>query len=80
MKKLAAVAAVLLLAACAQDKGPADTTVSENDIDEFHVQVDRFADIKILRYMVPGFEELSLQEKKLAYYLAQAALSGHDII
>ena len=80
VKKLAAVAAVLLLAACAQDKGPADTTVSENDIDEFHVQVDRFADIKILRYMVPGFEELSLQEKKLAYYLAQAALSGHDII
>jgi dipeptidyl-peptidase-3 len=44
------------------------------------VQVDRFADVQVLRYDVPGFEELPLQEKKLAYYLSQAALSGRDII
>ncbi len=84
MNKLAAVAAALLLTACGQDKGPAETDVSDQqkDVveDVFHVEVDRFADVKILRYDVPGFDELSLQEKKLAYYLSQAALSGHDII
>src|SRR5690606_10809445 len=44
------------------------------------VTVDAFADLEILRYEVPGFESLSLQQKKLAYYLYRAALSGRDII
>jgi len=43
-------------------------------------EVDRFADIQVLRYEVPGFAELSLQQKKLAYYLYEAALCGRDII
>ena len=47
--------------------------------DDTNPQVDRFADVQILRYKVPGFDELSLQEKKLAYYLSQAALAGRDI-
>ncbi len=42
--------------------------------------VDRFDDIKVLRYEVPGFEQLPLEEKKLIYYLSQAALCGRDII
>ncbi len=45
-----------------------------------HVKVDAFADLEILRYEVPGFDALSLQQKKLTYYLYQAALSGRDII
>ncbi len=44
------------------------------------VSVDRFADVEVLRYEVPGFDELSLREKQLAYYLSQAALAGRDII
>jgi len=83
VKKLAAVAAVLLLAACGQEKGPTETAITEDKNEapeEFQVQVDRFADIKILRYTIPGFDELSLKEKKLAYYLSEAALAGHDII
>lgn len=44
------------------------------------VTVDAFADLEILRYDVSGFDALSLQQKKLAYYLYQAALSGRDII
>src|SRR5690606_36293362 len=44
------------------------------------VTVDAFADLEILRYDVPGFDSLTLQQKKLAYYLYQAALSGRDII
>jgi len=47
---------------------------------EFQVQVDHFADIRILRYRIPGFAELPLDQKKLAYCLYQAALSGRDMI
>ncbi len=46
----------------------------------FKVQAESFADLELLRYRVPGFNELSLQQKKLAYYLYEAALSGRDII
>ena len=46
----------------------------------FKVQVDRFADIEILRYQVPGFDDLSLRQKKFVYFLSQASLSGRDII
>lgn len=42
--------------------------------------VEQFADIKIMRYKVNGFDELTLQQKKLIYYLSQAALCGRDII
>ncbi len=42
--------------------------------------VDRFDDIKVIRYEVPGFEELSLEEKELIYYLAEAAKCGRDIL
>src|SRR5690606_31421905 len=47
---------------------------------DFVVEAESFADLQVLRYQVPGFDELSLQEKKLAYYLYEAALSGRDII
>ncbi len=43
-------------------------------------QTEQFADLKILRYQVPSFESLPLQHKRLLYYLAQAGLSGRDII
>ncbi|MEX0967565.1 MAG: dihydrofolate reductase [Bacteroidia bacterium] len=48
--------------------------------DTFQYVADTFADVRVLRYKVPGFEELSLQQKKLAYYLYEAALSGRDMI
>lgn len=47
---------------------------------EFNYTVDRFADVEILRYKVPGFEELSLSQKKLIYYLSEAAHEGRDIL
>jgi dipeptidyl-peptidase-3 len=47
---------------------------------EFKVEAEAFADLQVLRYQVPGFNELPLQQKKLAYYLYEAALSGRDII
>ena len=42
--------------------------------------VDRFADIEVLRYEVPGFESLTLQQKQLLYHLSEAALMGRDIL
>lgn len=47
---------------------------------EFKVTAESFADLQLLRYQVPGFEQLSLNQKKLAYYLSEAILSGRDII
>ncbi len=46
----------------------------------FQYQTEQFADIKILRYQVPKFEELSLKQKTLIYYLAEAARCGRDIL
>ena len=47
---------------------------------EFHYTVEQFADLQLLRYQVPGFEELSLKQKELIYYLSEAALEGRDIL
>ncbi len=48
--------------------------------DKFDYNVEQFADLQILRYQVPGFEELSLKQKELIYYLSEAALEGRDIL
>ena len=42
---------------------------------EFQWQIDQFADLKILRYQVPGFESLTASQKELVYYLSEAARS-----
>ena len=48
--------------------------------EKFDYTVDQFADLKILRYQIPGWDNLSLEKKKLVYYLVQAGLSGRDIM
>ncbi|MDE5837376.1 MAG: dihydrofolate reductase, partial [Paramuribaculum sp.] len=58
----------------------ASITAMATDKKDFNYVVDRFADIEVLRYQVPGFENLPLQQKKLIYYLTEAALSGRDIL
>ncbi|RNI27882.1 dihydrofolate reductase [Rufibacter immobilis] len=50
------------------------------DDKDFKYVTEQFADLRILRYRVPGFENLSAQQKELLYYLYEAALSGRDII
>lgn len=42
--------------------------------------LDTFADVQVLKYEVPGWEQLSVQQKTLIYYLSQATLAGRDII
>ena len=48
--------------------------------EDFPYLLEQFADLKILRYQIPGWEDLTLKEQKLVYYLTQAGLSGRDII
>lgn len=67
--------ALLLLAACAPKETKEDVVALAHDI-----KVDQFADIQILRYDIPGWENLTLKEQELVYYLTQAGLSGRDII
>ena len=73
-KQLIECAAFALLTACSGSK----TTTAEAD--KFDYTVEQFADLQILRYRVPGFENLSLQQKELVYYLTEAALQGRDIL
>lgn len=53
---------------------------SMNKMEEFNYTVEQFADLQLLRYKVHGFEDLSLKQKELIYYLSQAALQGRDIL
>jgi dipeptidyl-peptidase-3 len=48
--------------------------------EDFPFMLEQFADLKILRYQIPGWEELTLKEQKLVYYLVEAGLSGRDIM
>jgi dipeptidyl-peptidase-3 len=80
MKQFTAVSTALLFVACAHPHAPRDAGDGHAGTPEFEIQADRFADVQVLRYLVPGFDELPLKEKKLAYYLSQAALSGRDIL
>jgi dipeptidyl-peptidase-3 len=55
-------------------------TTAAKSTKEFKVEAEAFADLQLLRYQIPGFTELPLQQKKLTYYLYEAALCGRDII
>jgi dipeptidyl-peptidase III len=57
-----------------------DTAPAAPVEEEFQYAVEQFSDLRVLRYHVPGFEELPLKTKELLYYLYQAALSGRDIL
>ena len=71
MKYLTLTAAAALFAA---------SSLSLMAQDNFDYKADRFADIEVLRYQVPEFESLSLDQKRLVYYLTEAALWGRDIL
>src|ERR1051325_1224894 len=61
------------------DQPKEETSVSP-DSNGFAYAVDQFYDLRILRYQVPGFENLTPKQKELVYYLYEAALAGKDII
>ena len=76
---IACILGFFLLYGCDQPEQEAslqDTT----HVEDFQWQTEQFADLRILRYQIPDFDQLSLQQKKLVYYLVRAGLSGRDIM
>ena len=73
MKQLIFLILFMLIFSCGQKE-------KKSEQEGFKYQTEQFADLRILRYEVPGFADLDLQSKKLLYFLSQAALSGRDII
>ncbi len=71
-----ALAAAFLLHACGTDR-PATVTTTNDD---FTWETEQFGDVRILRYRIPGWEQLTTGQKELAYYLTMAGLSGRDIL
>lgn len=69
------LALVILVAGCKKTEPQPEAAAQD-----FRWQIDQFADLRILRYQVPGFDELPLAQKELIYYLSEAALCGRDII
>ena len=49
-------------------------------VKEFNFFAEKFEDIQVLRYQIPGFDELNLNQKKLVYFLTEAGLAGRDIM
>jgi dipeptidyl-peptidase-3 len=66
---------ILSLNACRNTVKPAPEAT-----DDFNYFVDQFEDMRVLKYKLPGFEFLSLQQKKYIYCLSEAALAGRDIL
>lgn len=60
--------------------GSYSCTTPEVEKSNFDFFAEQFEDIKVLRYQVPGFDELTLKQKKLVYYLTEAGLAGRDIM
>lgn len=75
LKYFAFFLSAFLVISCKPENGDKLNTEEQN----FKYQTEQFADVATVRYRIPGFDELSLKEKQLAYYLYQAALSGRDI-
>ena len=75
-------ACIVITTGCSEKKTKEvdKTKMAEVDTMPFEVDAERFGDLQVLRYQVKGFDELSIQQKQLAYYLYEAAMCGRDII
>ena len=76
MNRLSKTIMLMGLALCACS-GPADKADQQDD---FRYTIDQFADLKVMRYRIPGWEDLTLAQKEYAYHLAEAAKYGRDIL
>lgn len=81
-KAIYAVAIIAVLALSCGEESKEDNAFAkaETSSSDFDFTVGQFADIKILRYQIPGFEDLTLKEQKLVYFMTQAGLAGRDIM
>ena len=71
----------LCLSGCADQEVPQNPeTIEAPTADDFVWSPEKFADKRMIRYQIPGFEKLTLPQKKLVYYLSEAGLAGRDIM
>jgi len=78
MKKTIAIASTMaVLMACNQNSAEVEETAAP---EKFEWKTEQFADIQVLRYQVPGWEELTAKQRMLLYYLNEAGLAGRDIM
>jgi dipeptidyl-peptidase-3 len=77
--KLQSIAGVFVTAAFLLSGVSATAQEPLKKANDFEFVAEQFADIKVLRYQIPGWENLTLKEKELVYYLTQAGTAGHDI-
>jgi len=75
-----ALTAVLILTACHGGESKDRMQSAAQTEPQFKYLAEQFADLKVLRYQIPAFEQLSPQQKALVYYLYEAGLSGRDIL
>ncbi len=79
---LITLASIFFMSSCNQEPNPNETETVESvqtDSSDFQWETEQFADLRILRYRIPGWNNLTLKQKKLVYYLTQAGLAGRDI-
>jgi len=78
LKKIAGIVmTTAVLVSCNKDKS--ENNDSKTNDAAFQYEAEQFADIKVLRYQIPGWENLTLKEQELVYYLTQAGTAGRDI-
>lgn len=70
----------MLFASCKDNQTASEIVDTATATTDFDYNVEQFADIKILRYQIPGWENLSLDQQKLVYYLTEAGLAGRDMM
>ena len=72
IKMILTIGAAAALCSCSQGEKKTQDT-------DFHYLLDEFADLKVIRFRVPGWDNLSLRQKEYAYHLSEAAKLGRDI-
>ena len=75
-----AISTVMLFSCKDGNKDKPGADVAKVETAEFNYLVEQFSDIKVLRYQIPSWDDLTLKEQKLVYYLTQAGLEGRDIM
>jgi len=80
---ISTVIVLVFFIACSSNQNPFGTSQTtenlQNTVSQFNYVAEQFADLRVLRYQVKGFEQLPLKTRKLLYYLYEAALCGRDI-
>ena len=77
---LGALMTTIVMASCADNASEPANVPEAQENTNFEWIVEDFADLRVLRYQIPGWDKLSLQQQKLVYYLTQAGYEGRDII